>query len=251
MRKNISGHLILLMSSFFLVWLCPDCYSISPRDFPPWIPGQKTSAHTKEIKLPPPEYKGRVSVEEAIFRRRSVRSFRAEPLTIKEVSQLLWAAGGKNIDGVTGATRTYPSAGGIYPLEIYLVCGDVEGLPSGIYRYRWRDHSISLVKSGDFRRSLTRAALGQRMIAQAPASFVFTALYSRTVMAYGKRGRVRYVPMDVGGAGENLHLQAVALGLGTVIIGAFRDRSVKKILEIEDEEPLYIMPVGRPRRKID
>ena len=198
------------------------------------------------IKLPSPRHRGELSVEEAIFRRRSIRRYKDEPLTLEEVSQLLWAAGGKTIDGITGATRAYPSAGGIYPLEIYLVAGNVEGLADGIYHYEWRGHTIRLVKEGDLRQELTRAALGQRMVANAPISIVWTAIYPRTTRRYGKRGEIRYVPMDVGGAGQNVHLQAEALGLGTVIIGAFRDGAVKEILGVEKEVPLYIMPVGRP-----
>ncbi len=206
----------------------------------------ETSGGKKSIRLPSPKHKGELSVEEAIFRRRSIRRYKDEPLTLEEVSQILWAAGGKTIDGITGATRAYPSAGGIYPLEIYLVAGSVEGLTSGIYHYRWREHSIDLVKEGDFCQNLTRAALGQRMIANAPVSIVFTAIYSRTTGRYGRRGETRYVPMDIGGAGQNVHLQAEALGLGTVIIGAFRNGAVKEALGVKDETPLYIMPVGKP-----
>lgn len=198
------------------------------------------------IKLPPPRHRGEISVEEAIFERRSVRRYKDEPLTLKEVSQLLWSAGGKTVDGISGPTRSYPSAGGIYPLEIYIVAGNVIDLDDGIYRYRWRDHSISLVRVGDLRHELTRAALGQRMVADAPVSIVFTAIFQRTVARYGKRGEVRYVPMDMGGAGQTVSLQAEALGLGTVIIGAFRDGEVKEVLKVEEETPLYIIPVGRP-----
>lgn len=204
-------------------------------------PGGKIGSTT----LPTPKHKGEVSVEEAIFNRRSIRRYKDEPLTLEEVSQLLWAAGGKTIDGVTGATRAYPSAGGIYPLEIYLIAGDVEGLASGIYHYKWRDHSVDLTEDGDVRKELTEAALGQGMVARAPMSLIFTAVYKRTSARYGQRGEARYVPMDMGGAGQNVHLQAEALGLGTVIIGAFNDQAVKKVLGIQDEEPLYIMPVGR------
>ncbi len=201
----------------------------------------------ESIRLPSPRHRSEVSVEEAIFKRRSIRDYKDEPLTLEEVSQLLWSAGGETIDGITGATRAYPSAGGIYPLEIYLVAGNVRGLTNGIYHYRWQEHTIILVKVGDFRRQLMGAALGQGMVADAPASLVFTAVYSRTTRRYGKRGEIRYVPMDMGGAGQNVHLQAEALGLGTVIIGAFGDEAVKKVLGVKDEEPLYIMPVGRPR----
>lgn len=207
----------------------------------------QAEAAEKIVKLPSPKYKSDTSAEEAIFKRRSIRRYKDEALGLQEVSQLLWAAGGKTIDGVTGATRAYPSAGGIYPLEIYLVVGNVKGVSPGAYHYSWHDHTLSLRKEGDLRQELTAASLNQRMVLEAPVSLVFAAVYSRTTLRYGKRGELRYVPMDVGGAGQNVHLQAESLGLGTVIIGAFSDRAVKKVLELKDEEPLYLMPVGRPR----
>lgn len=204
-----------------------------------------SGSKTESVELPEPKHKGEVSVEEAIFNRRSIRRYKDEPLNLEEVSQLLWAAGGKTIDGITGATRAYPSAGGIYPLEIYLIAGEVEGLAAGIYHYQWQDHSLILVSDGDIRKALAQAAWGQGMVARAPISLAFTAVYKRTTARYGQRGEDRYVPMDMGGAGQNVHLQAEALGLGTVIIGAFDDQEVKEVLGIQDEEPLYIMPVGR------
>ena len=101
------------------------------------------------IKLPKPRFRGEISVEEAIFKRRSIRRYKEESLTLEQVSQLLWAAGGKTIDAITGATRAYPSAGGIYPLEIYLVAGEVDNLAAGVYHYQWRDHTIIVLKEGD------------------------------------------------------------------------------------------------------
>ena len=206
---------------------------------------QQTVGRATKVKLPAPKYRGKVSVEEAIFKRRSIRRFRDKPLTLEEVSQLLWAAGGETIDGITGATRAYPSAGGIYPLEFYLVAGKVDGLIPGLYHYNWRTNSITLIKEGDLRRELMWAALGQGAISSAPVSIVVTAVYPRTTRRYGRRGEVRYVPMDMGHAGQNIHLQAEALDLGTVVIGAFRDEAVKKVLGVKNEQPLYIMPVGK------
>ncbi|MFQ3675806.1 MAG: SagB/ThcOx family dehydrogenase [Endomicrobiia bacterium] len=207
-------------------------------------------SENKIIKLPNPVYKSKVSVEEAIFQRRSVRHYKNEPLTIQEVSQLLWSAGGKTIDGLTGATRSYPSAGGIYPIEIYLIAGNVKDLPAGIYKYDWRQHSLTFIKSADVRNQLMLAAYGQQMISKAPISLVFTAVYEYTTSRYGERGKSRYVPMDVGHAGQNVHLQAESLGLGTVVIGAFNDTAVKNALGLTSskglsEEPLYIMPIGK------
>lgn len=205
---------------------------------------QETIRRDVIISLPSPRHTGEMSVEEAIFRRRSIRHFPDKPLTLEEVSQLLWAAGGKTIDGVTGATRAFPSAGGLYPFEIYLVAGNVTGLADGVYRFRWWDHSLKMIKEGDFRQELMVASLRQRFVHQAPVSIVWVGDLAKVERAYRARGVERYISMDVGGAGQNVHLQAEALGLGTVIVGAFRDRAVQDILGTE-LVPLYIMPVGR------
>lgn len=204
------------------------------------------NAAPKGIPLPPPNTKGTLSVEEAIYSRRSTRVFRSVPLTLREASQILWAAGGKTIDGLTGATRSFPSAGGVYPQEIYLVAGKVEGLPAGVYLYRFVDHSLLLLKAGDYRADLAEAAWGQNCVANAPADLVITARLDRTASRYGPRGANRYVPLDTGHAGQNVHLQAQALGLGTVMVGAFDDAKVTSILGVRDEQPLYIVPVGKP-----
>ncbi len=121
----------------------------------------------------------------------------------------------------------------------------MKGLGSGIYHYKWQDHTISLVKEGDLRWELMKTALSQGMVGAAPVSLIFTTTYFRTTGRRGKKAEVRCAPMDVGHAGQNIHLQAEALGLGTVVIGHFKDEAVKKILGVKDEEPLYIMPVGR------
>ena len=196
------------------------------------------------ILLPSPRHSSKISVEEAILRRRSVRRFADAPLTLEEVSQLLWAAGGKTVDGITGPTRAFPSAGGLYPFEIYLVVGNVDGLAAGIYRFDWQNHSITLVKEGDFRHKLMEASLRQRFVSVAPVSIIWVGDFARIKRFYGERGVSRYISMDVGGAGQNVHLQAEALDLVTVIVGAFRDEMVQYVLKTE-LIPLYIMPVGR------
>lgn len=204
-----------------------------------------TTLHAEIIKLPKPQLKGKLSVEEAIYNRRSIRTYKDEPLTLAEVGQLLWASGGVVCDGVTGATRAYPSAGASYPFEIYLVVGNVNGLEPGVYRYLWNQHGLELKISGDKRKDLCGASWFQQMIKNAPVSIVFTAIYERTTGRYGKRGE-NYVCMDLGHAGQNVHLQAESLGLGTVVIGAFQDENVKKVLNLPGKEvPLYIMPVGK------
>ncbi|MFW6138109.1 MAG: SagB/ThcOx family dehydrogenase [Spirochaetota bacterium] len=198
----------------------------------------------RTIDLPQPAYSGGVSVEEALNQRRSVREYTERPLSLNEASQLLWACAGTS--AVTGATRTYPSAGGLYPLEFYLVAGNVQEVTPGVYLYTQTGHSLQPVKHGDFRKELAHAALGQRWIAQAPACLVIAAVYRKTTRVYGERGRVRYVHMDAGHSAQNIYLEAAALGLGTVAIGAFNDEMVKQVLGLTRAEPLYLFPVGEP-----
>jgi SagB-type dehydrogenase family enzyme len=206
------------------------------------------------INLPPPRLKGKVSLEETISRRRAVRKYRGDSLDLLQLSQILWSA-----QGITGTRgfRAAPSAGATYPLEIFAVLGEqgvVAGEPkqspqelqAGIYHYEADSHSLTLHKPSDLRSDLARAALDQEFIVEAPVDIVICTLYHRTSYRYGTRGE-RYVHMEVGHVGENIHLQAVALGLATVEVGAFRDEEVRKILGVDEQiKPLYIMPVGKP-----
>lgn len=197
------------------------------------------------ITLPPPQPKGAVSVEEALSRRRSVRRYSPETLSLFQLSQVLWAA-----QGLTrGRFRTAPSAGATYPLEVFVVTGErgVEGLQAGIYHYEVEKHCLTLRQVGDKRGELSEAALGQGFIRQAPLNIVICAIYGRTCDYYGRRGE-RYVHMEVGHVGQNIHLQAEALGLGTVVVGAFSDERVSQVIGVEAEiKPLYIMPLGKWR----
>lgn len=193
------------------------------------------------ITLPKPSHSSAVSVEETLQKRRSIRRYKDEQLTLAEVSQLLWAA-----QGITASWggRTAPSAGALYPMEIYLVAGKVEGLEAGVYRYNPKEHVITKQREGDARQKVSDAALGQEVIRDAPISLILAAVYERTTRKYGQRG-IRYVHIEVGHVGQNIYLQAETLGLGTVMVGAFYDQKVKDILGLDNEEPLGIMPVGR------
>jgi SagB-type dehydrogenase family enzyme len=196
------------------------------------------------IELPAPIHKSDTSVEQTLLQRRSVREYAQQPLTLAEVSQMLWAA-----QGVTDpeGKRTAPSAGALYPLEVYLLAGEVEGLSQGIYRYLPDEHSLIITVQADRRSALSQAALDQESVAQAPAVIVLSGVYERTTVKYGERG-IRYVHMEVGSAAQNVYLQSAAMGLGTVFIGAFHDEEVKQVLSLSAEErPLCIMPVGRLR----
>jgi len=197
------------------------------------------------IKLPSPTTTGEMPLEEAISKRRSVRRFAAQTISLAQLSQLLWSA-----QGVTssGGRRTAPSAGATYPLELFVVAGEqtIEDLKAGIYHYQSDSHSLNLHSEGDSRKRLAEAALNQRFIADCPVSIVICAIFSKTSHRYGNRG-YRYVHMEVGHAGQNISLQAIALGLATVMVGAFDDEVVSAILKLEEQtEPLYIIPIGKP-----
>jgi SagB-type dehydrogenase family enzyme len=200
------------------------------------------AASGPEIALPVPRTESSMSVEEALLMRRSVRSYRDEAITLEEIGQLVWAA-----QGITGAggLRTAPSAGALYPLEILVVAGNVTDLVPGVYRYDPAGRTLTRLRKGDVRKDLAGAALGQDAVEKAPAVLAIAAVYGRTTGKYGERG-IRYVHMEAGHCAENVYLQAASLGMGTVAIGAFDDREVREVLDLDPgEEPLYLMPVGR------
>ncbi len=195
----------------------------------------------KKVQLPKPGKESGTTLEEALSRRRSVRHFADRALELKEISRLLWAA-----QGITGAGgfRTAPSAGALYPLEVYLVSEKIDDLAAGIYRYNPSRHELIREAGGDFRQQLCRAALSQSAVCDAPVSFVITGVMERTTAKYGKRG-IQYVFMEAGHAAQNLLLACVSLDLGAVPVGAFSNESVQRILDLEKgAHPLYIVPVG-------
>ena len=194
------------------------------------------------IKLPGPRLDSSVSVERALSARRSVRRFKKQSLDLADVSQLLWSAQG--VSDPKGY-RTAPSAGALYPLEIYVAAGHVNKLPAGIYKYMIAGHALRNIVGEDRRADLCQAALNQTSIANAPIVMLFCSVHERITGKYGERG-MRYIFMEIGHAAQNMCLQAVALGLGSVVIGAFRDVDVKKIAHLaENEQPTYILPIGR------
>lgn len=200
-------------------------------------------AKAQEYKLYPPVLKGKLSFEEVLAKRRSVREFKDSPLTLEEVSQLLWAAQG--ITDPKRNLRTAPSAGALYPLEVYVVIGKVKDVPQGVYRYIPKEHKIQLVKSGDVREKLAQAALGQVWVKEAPVVICISAEFERTKRKYGQRAW-RYVYMEAGHAAQNVLLQAVALGLEVVPVGAFYDGEVQHTLGLAEKQlPIYLIPVGR------
>lgn len=200
--------------------------------------------------LPSPNFNGTVSVESVIASRRSRRLFIEEGITAGELSQILWAAYGitKPLIGYShtrGGLKTAPSAGALYPLELYVVIGNVSSIEPGVYKYSPVKHEIVRTIAKDMRELLSEAAYNQEMLCIAAACILFSAIFNITTKKYGNRGQERYVYMDLGHSAQNVYLQSEALQLGTCAIGYFKDDEVKKIMKLpENEEPLYIMPVG-------
>lgn len=200
----------------------------------------------RQISLPSPSQKGGMPLEEAIAQRRSIRDFSPEPISPLQLSQILWAA--QDITDTWGEHRAVPSAGATHPLEIFVACGrdGIEEIGEGIYRYNTSNHSLTLHYQGNVRLELARAALNQEYIYQAPIDIVICALYERTTWGYGDRGE-KYVHLEVGHTGQNIYLQATALGLATVAIGAFHDEQAREALRLDKQyKPVYIMPLGKP-----
>jgi SagB-type dehydrogenase family enzyme len=196
----------------------------------------------RDIALPPPTTTGSIPFEETLESRRSVRVFSPDPLGLEEVSQLLWAA-----QGITGAEkeRTAPSAGATFPIELYVAAGAVEGIPVGVFRYHPIGHRLEALAPSDVRSDLVRATGDQEFIGVAPLVIAVAAVRIRTRNLYGERA-VRYVDMEAGAVLQNAALQGVALGLGSVVVGAFKDEEVKQILGIEGQERfLAMLVIGR------
>jgi SagB-type dehydrogenase family enzyme len=207
-------------------------------------PEFKTYPESPRIKLPEPTYRG-MTIEEAIQKRRSVRNYSPDPLSLVQLSQLLFAA-----QGITGKMygqplRTAPSAGALYPFETYLIVNNVKGLAPGVYHYAVLSHELEIVKQGDFKKEITDAGLKQEMLGEADVTFVLAAIFDRVRHKYGERG-IRYVYMEAGHISQNISLQAVSLGLGSVTVGAFFDKKVNQLLGIDGhrEAAVYLHAVG-------
>jgi len=208
------------------------------------------------IRLPTPRLTGETSVERALNERRSVRDFSAEPISLMDISQLLWAAQGitKAIetppaywrgDEWMGGLRTAPSAGGLYPIELYIAAGNIPDLNPGLYRYIPQNHGLKKILDGDQRSAISEAALNQKSIQKCAAVIAICANPRRTAFKYSDRADM-YVKIEVGAVCQNIYVQSVALNTGTVFIGAFHDDAMKVALHLpEGEIPLGIMPIGR------
>lgn len=207
----------------------------------------KTYPDSEKIALPAFEPSRLMTLDKALKQRRSVRDFKAQPLSLGQLSYLLWASTGIGRTEGGYEFRTAPSAGALYPIETYIVANDVRKLEPGLYHYAIQNHELEKLKTADLRRPIAMAALGQAMCATAPVVFVWTAIIQRSRWKYRQRA-YRYVYLDAGHIAENLALAAVSLGLGTCQIGALFDDEVNKILGLDDahEGVIYMSVVGLP-----
>ena len=203
---------------------------------------QTSQASTSDVSLPSPVTEGRISLEKAVLLRKSTRDYSSEPISISQLSQILWSAQGVTHDGL----RTTPSAGALYPLEIFVVSKNegVKDLRPGIYHYEIGKHILFAVKTGDYSQELQSASLDQEAIGNAAATIVITAVFERTTAKYGQRGK-QYVFQESGHVAQNIYLQAAALSLGAVVIGAFDDSRVRQVIGAgSDVTPVYVQPIG-------
>lgn len=252
-RKNFIKIMFTALLTIFGVvgWLSGDFFGLVPKN------GKKSEGKNATIPtinsyvLPIPMFDIDVSIEEAIAWRRSIREYEDDPISIEHLSKILWASHG--ISEINFEFRTTPSAGATYPLEIYIVISEYGALiessnylDPGSYKYDINTHSIELKKKGILDKELAKASLNQEWVQKAPINIVICSMFKRTERIYGDRGR-RYVHIESGHVGQNIYLMAAALNLGTVAIGAFHDDEVKNVIGAdENEEPLYIMPIGIP-----
>lgn len=207
----------------------------------------KTYPQALRVPLVPPAGEDGMPVWEAIRRRRSVRNFRSSPLTAQELSRLLWASQGATKKYAGFELRAAPSAGALYPVETYVSAQEVEAVDPGIYHYDVRRHELELVRAGDFREPVARAALDQGFLAEAALVFAWTAVFGRSKWKYEERA-YRYVYLDAGHIAQNLALAAVALGLGSCQVAALYDDEVNGVLGVDGKEEsiVYMTAVGRP-----
>jgi len=205
---------------------------------PSGLYGQKSP---QSIALPGVKPGAPGSFSDLMHRRRSIRTFAEGSMSLDQVSRIVFAA-----QGVTRQDfyRTVPSAGALYPLELFIVTGPVRELDRGVYRYSPEDHALVPMASGDRRKKLARQAYGQMWVAKAQVVVVLCTVYERVTGKYGQRG-VRYAHIEAGCAAQNIALEGVNLGLGSTVVGAFNDGGVAEVIEAsEDEKPLIVMPVG-------
>jgi len=209
------------------------------------IPLYKEYPNCKKIKLPKPE-PGSMNVESAITNRRSVRYFKDEAIKLGHLSQILFSGAGITYTRSGLALRAAPSGGALYPIELYVVVNNVDTLEKGLYHYQVKDSSLALIKAGDFNKDIHIASHEQAAVGNSPITIIITARFERSTRKYTDRG-YRYTYIECGAVGENIFLQTISMGLGTVMVGAFNDDKLNDFVGIDgvEEAALLIMPIGR------
>ncbi|MCX7944897.1 MAG: SagB/ThcOx family dehydrogenase [Deltaproteobacteria bacterium] len=236
MRRRIFGFFIVLslISTFTVITI----FAVSKER-------ERSMVKDGQIKLPQYNTTGKISIEETLKKRRSVRKFTDASISIEEISQLLWAAYGLT---TSDGRKTTPSAGATYPLEIYIAVRKADKLKPGLYRYLPESHSLKLIKEGDILSQVSDTTYQPEMCKDAPIHIIITAVIERTTSVYGQRG-IRYIHMEAGHSAQNISLQGVALNIGSVLVGAFDDEKLLRVLELgKGEIPLYIIPMGKTEK---
>jgi len=220
------------------------CQSIAPQPLPPGQPSPRLgTSDAITSPLPPLPATGGPSVEAAIAARRSVRNYADRPVTLEQLARLLHYTTG--VTDPEHGFRAAPSAGALYPIEVYPVIFRVEGIAPGVYHYLVGQHALALVRAGDIRSDMQRAALFQSMITTAALVLVLTGVPARSTGKYGERGQ-RYLLLEAGHIGENAYLEATTLGLGCCAIGAFLDAEVDRLLGVDGraETSVFMLALG-------
>jgi SagB-type dehydrogenase family enzyme len=201
---------------------------------------------TRKIPLPPPHLDGGPSLWKALRERRSIRDYSPAPLSLKDLSALLWATQGITEKAFAPWYRTAPSAGALHPIDTYLVVNRVEGMEPGIYFFEVVEFSLILRREGDFSGPIARAALDQEIAQSAAVVFVWVAVIQRSRQKYRQRA-YRYIYLDCGHIAQNLYLAATALGLGCCGIAAIFDDEVNDLVGVDGQEEtaIYLATVGK------
>ncbi len=211
------------------------------------VPLYKRYGGVPKVKLPEADFEG-MSVEQAIGERRSERDFTDQSISLEMLGQVLLSADGITYSGAGYDFRAAPSGGALYPIEVYVIAGNVDSLADGLYHFQVSDSSLELIRKGDFRESAHKAANEQDAVGSSPVTIILTARFDRSTVKYADRG-YRYIYIEAGAISENVYLQATSLGLGTVVVGAFNDDVLNGLLGIDgvNEAALLLMPLGFPR----
>jgi len=206
----------------------------------------KEYAWAEQIPLPSPDDFRGLYTEDAIQRRRSVRDYSGQPMTLEELSRLLYYTGGINAERWGHRLRSAPSAGALYPIEVYLVVHQVDSLKPGLYHYAVRNHVLELLRAGDLQGKIVRHGLMQEFLGQANLVLVFTAIFQRLRWRYQER-TYRYALLEAGHLGQNVYLAATSMGMGACAVGAFLDDDVNAMLEVDGqhEAAIYMLSVGK------